>query len=118
MKKNRKKLSATNFQLPLFGIVNALSGGVAAAIFLRCGNDLFLPLFTSSDNAASYVRRASMTCVICKFPSLREVAAFIGLPPGPAIECDRYRIAVDPVSPEIREFFAFETKLLIKSFGG
>ena len=52
----------TKVPLPLYTFLLKNSSG---AVFLRHGDDLWMPLFTSAEFAELYATRNSLECVLC-----------------------------------------------------
>ncbi len=102
------------FPSPLYAYVFPT---VPYAVFLRTGESVFLPLFTSNENAMLYAKRAHLRCAVMELRSIAEVVSFVEMPPAPPhVVSHDFEIAVDPISPgRGRDFFVFKREHLIES---
>jgi hypothetical protein len=90
--------------LPLYFLSNQQS-----AIFVRFGQQLFLPLFTCLDNAVLYRRRSDLACDIDVLSRLDDLLEFVRSPPGEEVLKEQsFQVAVDLVGPDAREFLAID----------
>jgi hypothetical protein len=98
-------MTITKVSLPLYTFLLKDSSG---AVFLRHGEDLWLPLFTSLENAALYAKRASLECTIHTLHTSDMVKRYIQSPPSRSPTANpEFLIAVDPVLPQMEMDFGF-----------
>jgi len=78
------------------------------AVFLRAGQNLAMPLFTSEENASLYKRRTAMDCRIIRIEAAAHLEAYISNPPGrtPSTD-DDFAIMVDPIDANTGEYIVF-----------
>lgn len=66
--------------------------------FLRHGEDLWLPLFTSAENAELYAKRGSLKCVVHALATRDDVKRYITNRPSRATTpAPTFLIVVDPI---------------------
>lgn len=67
-------------------------------MFLRSGEKLFIPIFTSEENAMLYRDRGSLDCLIACLATAQDVASYIESPPSraPGLHHD-FDIMCDPI---------------------
>jgi hypothetical protein len=95
----------SEFRLPLFTFM--LKDG-SGAVFLRAGELLWLPLFTSSENALLHRQRGKLDCILLELSRWEDVLAYVSDPPSRAsrVPCDS--IVVDPIDPATGDYTLFD----------
>lgn len=99
-------MTVTKVPLPVYTLLLKDSSG---PVFLRQGNDLWLPIFTSLEYATNFVTCASLDCVIHTLASGDDIKRFIVNPPSRSTKpSPAFLIVVDPVDPKAgTEFTVF-----------
>ncbi len=101
------------FRVPLYTFT--LKDG-SGALFLRCGSDLFMPLFTSEENATLFKNRGDLDCITVCFEESRSVLEYLENPPDRAGNAPAFQVVVDPVDYESgRELVTFDRAELADS---
>src|SRR5438128_10119376 len=103
----------TRLPLPLFAY---LVEETESTVFLKFEQYLFLPVFTSVDNALLYACRAGFRCDLMRLAYDQEVSKFICAPPGQEVlEGQPFQIAIDPIAPDVHEFLVIEKDELLRA---
>ncbi len=104
---------ATTLPLPVYTFVLKDKSG---AVFLRAGKDLFLPLFTSKENASLYQQRTSMDCIIVTIETPEGLRVYIANPPsrGNATVAE-FLIVVDPIDADTGDYNVMERAQFLDS---
>jgi hypothetical protein len=85
----------TKVPLPLYTFLLKDSSG---PVFLRHGEDLWLPLFTSLEFADLYARRTSLECVLRTLKTADDVKQYITTPPSQSPKpAPPFLIVLDPI---------------------
>lgn len=86
----------------------------SGAVFLRAGDKLAMPLFTSEENASLYKQRTSTDCNMIRIEAAAHLEAYITNPPSrsSSTELD-FDIMVDPIDSDIGEYIVFPKQALL-----
>jgi hypothetical protein len=104
-------MTTSIFTLPLYTFM--LKDG-SGAVFLRAGPDLFLPIFTSIENALLYAERDGMECLLVELATRDNVASYIESPPSRAPEKKvAFRLMVDPIDSDTGEYLVYERRQIL-----
>lgn len=106
-------MTTTQLPLPLYTFLLKDNSGV---VFLRTGDDLLMPFFTSEENAILYKQRGKLACEIIHITQADHVKSYIDNPPSrsPNSEID-FKIVVDPIDPSVGEYMVFERQQFLDS---
>lgn len=80
----------------------------SGAVFLRAGDKLAMPLFTSEENAMLYKQRTTTDCNVIRIEAVAHLEVYISNPPSRSSSIERdFDIMVDPIDPNIDEYIVF-----------
>ena len=102
-------------EFPLFALLFEDASGT---VFLQGGGYLFLPLFSSVENAVLYAKRDSLACSIVEFETAMDLAGFLRSPPARGTVPLDFHVMMDPISHDTREAWVFDRQQLIADLEG
>ena len=73
----------------------------SGAVFLKHGPAMFMPLFSTLENATAYKKNENLNCNIAELAHLQDLRGWISDPPSRAPGTDTdFQIIVDPVDAQ------------------
>jgi len=85
-------------------------------ILLRDGQNMFIPLFTDSDSAQTYLERSEIKeCLVQVLADAKALAAFLKNPPSRTGKNSVERVLIDPLHPEPHRITMFPIKQILDS---
>jgi hypothetical protein len=108
---------ACALKFPVYGLLFKDLSGV---ILLRHEEEMWLPLFTDLDAAATFIEQADDVgdCRLVELETPAKLAAFLQNPPSRAGRPDFSHVIIDPVQQEQKGVTLLEVGTLLKSLEG
>jgi hypothetical protein len=100
-----------------FPVYSLLLKDLSGVILLRHGQEMWLPLFTDIEAAATFVERADDVddCRIVELETPAKLAAFLRNPPSRAGSPDFTQVIIDPVQQEQQAVTLLEVRTLLQA---
>jgi hypothetical protein len=87
-------MTTTKLPMPLYTYVIK---GSAAAFFLKHGDQLWMPIFTSDEYAGDFAQRFGLDCGLNTLRTGGEVQRHITRPVGPGVTPPPFMVVIDPI---------------------